>query len=274
MQMWVRDDYDLQRSIQMFLEDQAYRYELDLLGHRWSADQFSAWCYERFVMFNFSGGGHAYNVRLGENGNGSFTYYNSRNGVMCNVNFRYNKGEQNPVKVISLIVLSFNWQCADEQTCRDLAAYGNSGNSINVDVTMSGKDLAGLYNKHCHRDYKYISGTSTNDWKFKNPANADNACYLPELESGWIYIASEFLNDRRNNDAGKYLSWESGFLGSMTNKSELWVDFNLTFSHEMGHRLDSFNNLYYDEIDVEGNAYQRTMRQYRANNPGRKIKIP
>ena len=218
-------------------------------------------------------GGYAGDVRLGNNGEGSFTYINPRNGIILPVNFKYSQG-QDPCQVINNLVRSLNWQCADEQTCKEFAAYGNSGNSINVDVTMSGYDLAGLYNEHCYKDYKYILGTSVNDWKFKNPANADKACYIPELKSGWIYIASEFLNRGRNYAAGEYTTYTSTFLFFLCGTDPYYVDFNLTFSHEMGHRLDSFNNLYYDEIDVEESAYQRTIRQYEANNKGRKIKIP
>jgi len=232
----VKDDWDLQRSIQMFLEDQAIGYELELLGHRWSADQFSAWCFGEFVRFKFSGGGHAFNVRLGENGSGSFTYYNSRNGVMCNVNFRYNKGEQNPVTVVGMLVGSLNW-IANSNQSNYLKTFSN-GNSINVDVSRTGEEIGKIYG------YDFVAGISKSIWMFPclSPLSIEGTYpnYSPEedakYEVNWIYIASKYMDPNYKNKFYKYdLLNESNELYSSDN----YFNFGMIFSHEFKHRYDA-----------------------------------
>ena len=212
-------------------------------------------------------GGGAEDVRLGV-GEGCFTYYNPRNGIALPVNFRFNPG-QDPYKVINNLVRSLNWQCADEQTSRELAKFGNSGNSINVDVTMSGGKLASLLKEHCGYDKDYANGISSNDWKdFKNIVDGVVVpdCYVPEFVEGWIHIASEFLNDGPNKPAGvinlnsfNILGWEFGSYSEP-------CTFNIPFSHEVGHTLDSFFSP--GNIDREESAHKRTKRQWDENESG------
>jgi len=213
------------------------------------------------------GGGGSSSGRTGTQV-GSMSY--SINGVEGKILYRYNES-QDKEKIEKKLRDGLDWQTKDIETRDELMEYFIKGYELKVDVSISGYDLAALWNKQYKENKNYFSGIIQQNWPAEDP---DNTLLppIPELEFGCIYIASEFLNDGPNDPAGKYLSYTSWFFGYVGDLDDP-VDFNYTFSHETGHRLDYFN-FFRDEINVEGNSYERTMRQYRINNPGRKIKIP
>jgi len=219
-------------------------------------------------MYGNGGGGGSSSGRVGTR-YGSMSY--SINGVEGKIIYRFKDGQDKEL-IEKKLKDGLDWQCKDDETRNELTEYFIKGYELKVDVSISGKYLSSLYNEQYKEDTKYLNGILTSNWKTNDPNNT-LLPPIPGLEIGCIYIASEFLNNERNYDAGKYTTYTSQFLFFLFGTDPYYVDFNLTFSHETGHRLDSFN-FFIDEIDVEENAYERTMRQYQLNNNGRRIKIP
>ncbi len=241
-----------------------YEETKSFMRDKWEAE---SWALNSEPRYNGGGGGSS-----GRTGTkvGSMSY--SINGVEGKILYRYND-DQDKEKIEKKIKAGLDWQCKDVGTRDELIEYFIKGYELKVDVSISGTILSDLYDGKYGEDTKYLNGIIQQNWLAEDP---DNILLppIPELEFGCIYIASEHLNDGPNRPAGKYLTWESSwFLGAMCNISYIPVDFNLSFSHETGHRLDYFN-FFRDEINVEGSAKERTMRQYEFNNNGRKIRIP
>jgi len=221
--------------------------------------------YKRMNGDEGGGGGGSSSGRTGTR-YGSMSY--SINGVEGKIIYRFKDG-QDKEQVEKKLKEGLDWQCADEQTSIELAKYFNDGNTINVDVTMSGFTIAELYKKYCVYDKNYANGSSTNDWNgLKNLVDGViiSDCNIPEFIEGWIYIASEFLNEGPNDYAGvinvntfNLFGWEFGHYTQP-------CTFNNPFSHEMGHRLDSFFST--GNIDRELSAYGRTKRQWDINERG------
>jgi hypothetical protein len=181
-------------------------------------------------------GGQAEDVRLGNNGEGSFTYANLRNGIFGNVNFRYNQG-QDPTDVVKMLVGALNW-IANSNQSKFLERFFE-GDPINVDVSVAGEDLGKIYG------YKFVAGISKNIWMFPclSPLSIEGTYpnYRPEENAKydlyWIYIASEYMkNPNYEHDFYKFdLLNESNELYSSDN----YYNFNMIFSHEFKHRYDS-----------------------------------
>ena len=136
---------------------------------------------------------------------------------------------------------------------------------------MSGFTLASLYKEKCAYEKNYINGISSNDWKnLKNIVDGVVVpdCYVPEFVEGWIYIASEFLNNAPNEDAGFFqtYSFKTLIFGIEVGIVNHRPNFNMVFSHEMGHTLDSFYST--GNIDRELSAQGRTKRQWDINERG------
>jgi len=270
VQYWVSrtpEDSPLEQHLAAPRTATPYEETKSFMRDKWDAESLALNSEPRFSGRTNGGGGGSSSERTGTKV-GSMSY--SINGVEGEILYRYNDG-QDKEQVEKKIRESLDWQSKDVGTRNELIEYFNNGYPINIDVSLSGKEIATYYNEDCCRNYKYLNGSSSSDWKYQNQEASYDDCYT--LNDKWIYIASEFINEGVNGDAGKYHSWKNNFDGSLTNELHVPVDFNLTFSHEMGHRFDSFN-YYYDLIDVELYAYNRTIRQYTANNPGRIIKIP
>jgi len=228
-------DYSvLEEALRQIARDNEASMEAERLFSKWSARMFSAWSYGQYLQFKYSLGGTACNVRLGENGNGSFTYCNSSNGVICNVNFRYNEGSQNPKDVVGMLVGSLNW-IANSNQSEFLSMYSKFGFSINVDVSRTGKELGKIFG------YKFCGGVSKNDWRYFDagcPTYPDyNEEEAAKLESGWIYIASEYLDE-------KYYSKDYSYdiisqTGVLNYDKEYFYNSSMIFSHEFKHNFDS-----------------------------------
>jgi len=192
---------------------------------------------------------------------GSMSY--SINGVEGEIIYRYNDN-QDKEQVEKKIRESLDYQCKDFTTQIQLQLYFLECNTICVDVTMIGRDLADAYNE----DWKYLDGSSSNEWKYPDLAflgsDKEKGYSTEGLEDGWIYIASEFLENKTNRNAHEYWTYGNSWLSV---KNTGYYDFNMTFGHEVGHNLDAYfiNEPIYRELNVR----MRTQRQFRENNRGR-----
>jgi hypothetical protein len=229
------DDWELNRALKMLTDYTLSYYESLFIVFKFNAALFKNWCYRKYITDQIGSSGHSYSVRIAENGgSGSFTYYNSKNGVMCNVNFRYNKDTQNPKDVVGMLVGALNW-IANSNQSEYLSMYSKFGFSINVDVSRTGKELGKIFG------YKFCAGVSKNDWRYFDAGFSSYADYnekeAAKLESGWIYIASEYLDEKYYS---KDYSYDIiGQTGVLNYDKESFYNSSMIFSHEFKHNFDS-----------------------------------
>ncbi|MBP7509773.1 MAG: RHS repeat-associated core domain-containing protein, partial [Prolixibacteraceae bacterium] len=194
---------------------------------------------------------------------GSMSY--SINGVEGEIIYRYNE-DQDKELIEKKIREGLDWQCKDLLTRIDLEYYFKGCNSICIDFTKTGRELGLAYGK----GWPYLDGSSSNAWNYPDQQDIDdgfangNGYTTIGLEDGFIYIASEFLNEGINSAAHIYADVD------INNHSDGYYrkyDFNLVFGHETGHTLDATLKAY--PIYQEYEARWRAKRQWEANNPGR-----
>jgi len=210
--------------------------------------------------YRAAGGGGGSSGRTGTKV-GSMSY--SINGVEGEVIYRYNE-DQDKEQIEKKIRESLDYQCKDFTTQNQLLMYFLECNTICVDVTLNGTELANAYNE----GWSYLDGSASSNWNYPDLSflGTDKEIgYTTEgLEDGFIYIASEFLENGTNTDAHEYWTYGNSWLSL---KNTGYYDFNLTFGHEVGHKLDAYfiNEPIYRELNVR----KRTQRQFWENNRGR-----
>ncbi len=99
--------------------------------------------------------------------------------------------------------------------------------TLHFDLTLSGYDLANLWNKSCGTNYEFILGVSSNSWLFYDVGN--ETCNVQGINKGSIYIAKEFLGDL--SEIKKYSIYEYN--------TSFRYTFSMVFYHEFKHKYDS-----------------------------------
>ncbi len=242
-----------------------YEETKSFMRDKWEAE---SWALNSEPRCNGGGGGGSSSGREGTKV-GSMSY--SINGVEGEIIYRYNDS-QDKEKIEKKLRDGLDWQIADMQTRNELTLYFLMGNSLKVDVSMSGEDMAGIFNSHLidgAEEWEFVAGLSNSEWNNVDDLDPTGgfsntlASAITEFDNGWIYIASDYLKDGYSGN-GNFYYWD-GNCRTLPYCAKA-MDFYMIYGHEVGHEIDKFR---YNNCPIwkEFEPHFRVKNQWEANNP-------